>query len=140
MTRRLQHDQLVAADTGMPIRQCARALGPDRKSAAAGIEHDKVVAEAVHLQKRHLSHSAAYMAAPPALSNFRSVTEATRVLRYPFLAADLAAACRALDLPGLAIPALSDFAFGGFVVLPVVRGDLRGAPTNAILVLFALAT
>jgi hypothetical protein len=80
------------------------------------------------------------MAAPPGLSNFRSGTGLTLVPRYPFLAADLAAACRALDLAGLAIPAPSDFAFDGFVILPLDRGDLRGAPTDAILVLFALAT
>ncbi len=43
--------------------------GPDRECAAAGVEHDKVVAEAVHLQKRHLPHSVAYMAALAALSN-----------------------------------------------------------------------
>ncbi len=46
--RRFEHDQLVAADAGMPVGQRPRALRPDRKLAAAGVEHDKIVAEPVH--------------------------------------------------------------------------------------------
>ncbi len=55
---RLQHDQLVAADAGAAVGQGPSRADPDRELAATGVEHDKIVAEAVHLQKRHLAHCA----------------------------------------------------------------------------------
>ena len=66
MARRFEHDQLIAADPGMPIRHGSRAFAVDRNRIAARVEHDKIIAEAVHLQKRHLPHGPAYMAARPA--------------------------------------------------------------------------
>ena len=56
----------------MPVWRSAKARAApiaDRELAAAGVEHDKIVAEPVHLQKRHLAHGAAYMAAALPLSN-----------------------------------------------------------------------
>src|ERR1700739_4201197 len=69
MARRLEQDDLIASDAGAPIRQPARGSGAERDRAAAEIEHDKIVAEPVHFEKRDLAHRAAYMAAGTALSN-----------------------------------------------------------------------
>ena len=41
--------KLVAADTGPAVSYGARLSIADRHRAGAGIEHDKVVAESVHL-------------------------------------------------------------------------------------------
>ena len=69
IARRLEDDHLIAADPGVPVRQSARSRRLDGECGAAGVEHDKVVAEAVHLQKGHLAHGAAYMAGWVFLSN-----------------------------------------------------------------------
>jgi len=45
-----QHDQLVATDPGAPVGQRARQRGGDgRQGLGARVEHDEVVAEAMHL-------------------------------------------------------------------------------------------
>ena len=67
-----EQNDLVAADPGMPVGQRPRARGTDRDRIAAAIEHDEVVAEAVHLQERDLVHAAGYMAASRGLSNGRA--------------------------------------------------------------------
>jgi hypothetical protein len=69
VTRRFEQDQLIASDSGAPISKRAYALRADRYRRTAKIEHDKIVAEPVHLEKRDLAHDAAYMAAWPVLSN-----------------------------------------------------------------------
>src|SRR5437762_10921883 len=69
VARRLEQNDLIAADAGPPIRQPACGCGAERDRAAAKIEHDKIVAEPVHFETRDLAHRAAYMAAGSALSN-----------------------------------------------------------------------
>jgi hypothetical protein len=69
MTRRFEKDHLIASDPGAPIGERAYTPRADGYRATAKIEHDKIVAEPVHLEKRDLAHDAAYMAAWPVLSN-----------------------------------------------------------------------
>lgn len=69
MAWRLEQDDLIASDAGPPIRQPSCRSGAERNRTAAKIEHDKIVAEPVHFEKRDLAHRAAYMAARTALSN-----------------------------------------------------------------------
>ena len=69
MTRRLKHDDLIASDAGPPICQPARRSGAERDRTVAKIEHDKVVAEPMHLAEGDPAHSAAYMAGGTAQSN-----------------------------------------------------------------------
>src|SRR5207237_1236497 len=47
----------------------ARRRGVDRDGLLAPVEHDKIVAQSVHLAERNLRHAAAYMAGRPAMSN-----------------------------------------------------------------------
>ena len=63
MARRLEQDHLITSDAGPAICQPARGSGAERDRAAAKIEHDKIVAEPMHLEKRDFPHRAAYMAA-----------------------------------------------------------------------------
>jgi hypothetical protein len=56
VTRRLERDHLVAADAGPSIRQRARHCSIDCDRSVAAVEHDEIVAEAVHLEKRDLAH------------------------------------------------------------------------------------
>ena len=56
MTRRLEQDHLVAANTGSPVRQRACARRIDRNRRAAAVEHNEVVAQAVHFEERDLAH------------------------------------------------------------------------------------
>ena len=107
MARRFEHDQLVAADAGMPVGQCPRRRGTGRNGAVAGVEHDKVVAEAVHLQKRHLAHRAAYMAVWAAVSNPAAGSRLAARRAHPRGAADFAAACRGLALACRAVSLLA---------------------------------
>jgi hypothetical protein len=69
MTRGLQQDQLVAADTGAPVCYDTHPSRTDWYGSAAKIEHDKVIAEPMHFKKRQPTHGAAYMAAAPTVSN-----------------------------------------------------------------------
>ena len=57
--RRLEDDELVAADAEMAVRHGGRAGGRDRQRGGARIQHDEVVAEAVHLAEGN--HHAADM-------------------------------------------------------------------------------
>jgi hypothetical protein len=77
MARRLEQDDLIASDAGPPICQSACGSGAKRDRAAAKIEHDKIVAEPVHFEKRDLAHRAAYMAARAALSNAAEIRRQT---------------------------------------------------------------
>ena len=52
-------DDLVAADTGHPVRDGARLRDPRSKGQIPGLNHDKVVAEPVHLEER-TAHGAGY--------------------------------------------------------------------------------
>src|SRR6516165_97404 len=52
----LEQDHLIAADAGPPVGQRACSLGVDRDRRASAVEHDEVVAEAVHLEERDLAH------------------------------------------------------------------------------------
>ena len=56
MTRRLQQDHLVTTDAGPPVGQRACRCRIDSDCSAAAVEHDKIVAQAVHLQERDLAH------------------------------------------------------------------------------------
>jgi len=56
MTRRFEQDHLVAADAGSPIGQRARSRPIQRNRRTAAIEHNEVVAEAVHFEERDLAH------------------------------------------------------------------------------------
>ena len=49
--RRFERDELVAADAGVAVGDRAHLVGARRKRRAAGLDHDEVVAEPVHLQK-----------------------------------------------------------------------------------------
>ena len=69
MTRRFEEDHLIASDAGAAIGERAYTPCADGYRATAKIEHDKVIAEPVHLEERDLAHGAAYMAARPVLSN-----------------------------------------------------------------------
>ena len=56
----------------MPVWRSASARAAaaiDRERFAARVEHDKIVAEPVHLAEADPAHVAAYMAGGPALSN-----------------------------------------------------------------------
>jgi len=55
---RRKQDHLVAADAGPPVGQRAHRRRVDRNRAAAAIEHDEIVAEAVHFEERDLAHRA----------------------------------------------------------------------------------
>jgi len=61
MTRRLQHDQLIATDAGASIGERRYALRAHRYGGTPKIEHDKIIAEPVHFEERDLAHGAAYM-------------------------------------------------------------------------------
>ena len=51
---RLDGDELVAADAGAPVRDRCGAAGGEAERARAFVEHDEVVAAAVHLEEaRH---------------------------------------------------------------------------------------
>ena len=69
LARRLDQDQLIAADPAMAVGQGARRRSIDRHRLAPSVDHDEVVAEPVHLAEGDLTHGAAYMAAAPAVSN-----------------------------------------------------------------------
>jgi hypothetical protein len=69
MARRLKQDDLITSDAGSPICQSACGSDTKRDRVAAKIEHDKIVAEPMHLEKRDSPHRAAYMAARTVLSN-----------------------------------------------------------------------
>src|SRR5205085_8099057 len=69
MARRLEQNDLIASDADPPIREPACGCGAERDRAAAKIEHDKIVAEPVHFEKRYFAHRAAYMAAGTAMPN-----------------------------------------------------------------------
>ena len=56
IARRLNQDHLVAADAGSPIRERARRFRVDRDRRAAAVEHDEVVAKAVHLEEPNPAH------------------------------------------------------------------------------------
>src|SRR6267143_2590444 len=56
MTRPLEQDHLVAADTGSPIRQRACACRINHNRRTATVEHDEVVAKAMHFEERDLTH------------------------------------------------------------------------------------
>ena len=49
--RPLQHQRLVKADAGAPIRETAQQLGPQHRLVGGRIEHDKIVAHPVHLRE-----------------------------------------------------------------------------------------
>src|SRR5207248_7596895 len=69
VARRLDQDQLVAANAGTPVGDGARRLGIDRDGVMALVQHDEVVAEPMHLAEADLRHAAAYMAGRAAMSN-----------------------------------------------------------------------
>src|SRR3954447_6515240 len=46
----------------MAVGESARGLPVDRERFMAGVEHDKIIAEPVHLAKADPAHIAAYMA------------------------------------------------------------------------------
>jgi len=69
MTRRLEKNQLIAANTRAPVCQCTSGRRANQGGTTAKVEDDKIVAQPMHLEKRHLDHGAAYMAAGPELSN-----------------------------------------------------------------------
>lgn len=102
IARRLQPDQLIAADAGAPIRQRADLVGAESDPTATAIEHDKIIAEPMHFEKRDLAHAPAYMAAGPTLSNGER-PDAWRVRRcacgYIVPSRAAALACRAPVLP-----------------------------------------
>jgi hypothetical protein len=54
MARRLDQDQLVAADAGAPVGERARDGGVDGEFVPAPVEHDKIVAEPMHLAERDM--------------------------------------------------------------------------------------
>ena len=56
MAWRFEHDQLIATNSGVPVGQLSHVLGAQLDAIMAGIEHDKIIAETVHLQKRHFPH------------------------------------------------------------------------------------
>jgi hypothetical protein len=64
MTRRLEHDHLIAADTGAAVSQSARRCTVYFDICATAVEHDEIVAEAVHFQKRDLTHRRRLYGAP----------------------------------------------------------------------------
>src|SRR3954451_25085461 len=63
------HNQLIAADAGIAVGERAGDGGIDRERFATRIEHDKIVAEPVHLAEADPTHVPAYMAGGLALSN-----------------------------------------------------------------------
>ena len=50
-SRRLEHQRLVIADSGMAVRQTPELLGTQHGLASGRIEHDKVVAHSMHLRE-----------------------------------------------------------------------------------------
>src|SRR5690606_8721010 len=48
-SRRLDHEQLVAADAEAAMRDAADRIRPERERPGGGVDHDEVVAQAVHL-------------------------------------------------------------------------------------------
>src|SRR5438067_4880354 len=72
MARRLDQDQLIAADPDTPVGDIPRHLGIDRDGIAAPIEHDEIVAEPMHFTEADLRHAAAYMAGRATMSNAAS--------------------------------------------------------------------
>ena len=117
MTRRFEKDHLVASDAGAPIGKRAYAPRADGYRGTAKIEHDKVVAEPVHLEKRDLAHRAAYMAARRVLSNAEALG-ASRQASFAWVTATRA--WRA--------PALPCFAVALFVAPGVMLFDPLRAP------------
>jgi len=51
----LDHGKLIAADAPMPIRDSRDQCGAWRDVTRTCIEHDEIVAEAMHLQERQFS-------------------------------------------------------------------------------------
>jgi len=104
--RRLKDDQLIASNAGAAIRERAYTLSAHWYRRMAKIEHDEIVAEPVHLEKRDLGHSAAYMAPRPTLSNAAAAGALVGPagLRQPsFVVMITAPAWRAPDLPCFAV-------------------------------------
>src|SRR5207302_1230337 len=58
IARWVDQDHLVAADAGAAIGQSARRRGVNRDRMPTPVEHDKVVAETVHLAEPDLRHGA----------------------------------------------------------------------------------
>lgn len=54
--RQLEHDQLVAADAAMPVRDADDALGIQAERTVATVDDDEVVADAVHLAEGERVH------------------------------------------------------------------------------------
>src|SRR5436190_751673 len=52
----LDHQHLVAADAEAPVGERADLEGAQREWLARGVDHDEVVAEAVHLGERERGH------------------------------------------------------------------------------------
>ena len=148
VARRLDQDQLVTADAGAPVGKRARRRRVDHDAVAAAVEHDKIVAEPMHLAERDVRHAAAYMAARPGMSN--AARSRLALCGVPLAAAGALTLCR--DRSGLrgvrlgmrqpgharllvsrrdprrlgAAPADSDD------LPPVGRPGLRGSPAVAI--------
>ena len=59
---RFHDDQLIAADTGMPRRKGAHNIGAQRQWPVSGIDHDKIIAQTMHLDERNFAHGAGYRA------------------------------------------------------------------------------
>ena len=53
LKRRLERDHLVAAHARVPVGDGRHLGGLKRKRARAGVEHDEVVAEPIHLAKSY---------------------------------------------------------------------------------------
>ena len=67
--RRLDHQDLVGTDAEMPVGQRAELLGAELQRLAGGVEHDEVVARALHLGEaqfhRAIMATARRLAPPP---------------------------------------------------------------------------
>ncbi len=56
--RRLDHQHLVAADAEAPVGEAAQLVAREIHALAHAVEHDEVVAEAVHLGESQPGHCA----------------------------------------------------------------------------------
>jgi hypothetical protein len=64
---------LIATDAGVAVSQTTYRLATERNHLMPRIEHDKIVAETVHFEERHLCHGSGYMAAMRCISNAGAV-------------------------------------------------------------------
>ena len=72
--RRLEHDQLVAADAQPAVGDGAAALDRQVERRRAAVEHDEIVAQPVHLEERRCTLMRRYMAVRPGQRNERGRT------------------------------------------------------------------